>query len=373
METFKELEKKLRAAVAAQIPEDNFLAMSEAARKASPYEANLHKVSLTDNARIQSTLLEALKTAAALEFATIPPYLAALWSIKDQSDPIAGSIRSIIHEEMTHLALACNMIVGLGGTPSLTGDAAPRYPQSLPGGVHPELLVELGNLNVQTLDVFLEIERPEHIVEIEDQPAPNIPDDDKTIGDFYEAVCLAAYALDPKFELASQSTSPLVPMVVTNLTDLDAAIDLILTQGEGATGTPFETGPDDLAHYYRFKEVQLGRRLIWDPDAKILRQGNTLPRPDTYSVKAPPASGYDSSIPEYVRSLSDAFNLKYSEMLDALEKVWGAGGHPALLRSMELMFELRPIAQQMMQHDDGTGHGFIPEFQFVKQAGTRGY
>lgn len=362
MATFRELEKKLRAAVAEQIPEDSFVAMSEAARKARPFEAQPYAIPLGDQSRIKSTLLEALITAAALEFATIPPYLSALWSIKDQTDPIATSIRSIIHEEMTHLALACNMIASLGGTPILTGDRAPRYPQNLPGGVHPELLVELGNLNAQTLEIFLEIERPEHIVEIEGQPAPDIPDNDQTIGEFYEAVRLAAYVLNPDFELSAQITGPLVPIVVTSLVDLDAAIDLILTQGEGATGTPFETGPDDLAHYYRFKEVQLERRLIWDPDTKTLRLGDILARPDTYAVKSPPASGYDASIPIEIRSLSDKFNNKYSEMLHALEQIWGTGGHPALLRSMELMFELRPLAQEMMRYDDGTGHGFIPEF-----------
>ncbi len=360
MATFKELEKKLRAAVAEQIPEDSFVAMSKAVRKTQPYA-----IPLSDHSRVKSTLLEALNTAAALEFATIPPYLSALWSIKDQADPIATSIRSIIHEEMTHLALACNMIASLGGRPVFTGDGAPRYPQSLPGGVHPELLVELGNLNDQTLEVFLEIERPEHIVEIEGQPAPDIPDNDKTIGEFYEAVRLAAYALNPDFELSSQITGPLVPIVVTSLMDLDAAIGLVLTQGEGATGTPFETGPDDLAHYYRFKEVQLERRLIWDPDAKVLRLGDVFARPDIYAAKSPPPSGYDGSIPQEIRSLSEAFNKIYSEMLVALEQIWGTGGHPALLRSMELMFELRPIAQQMMRYDDGTGLGFTPEFRDV--------
>ncbi len=204
----------------------------------------------------------------------------------------------------------------------------------------------------------------EHIVDIEGQPAPDIPDNDKTIGEFYEAVRLAAYALNPDFELSSQITGPLVPIVVTSLMDLDAAVGLVLTQGEGATGTPFETGPDDLAHYYRFREVQLERRLVWDPDAEALKLGDVFARPDIYAAKSPPASGYDGSIPQEIRSLSDAFNKRYSEMLVALEQIWGAGAHSALLRSMELMFQLRPIAQQMMRYDDGTGLGFIPEFRF---------
>ncbi len=38
-------------------------------------------------------LKESLQAAIKLEFATLPPYLAALWSIKQDSDPVAMSIR----------------------------------------------------------------------------------------------------------------------------------------------------------------------------------------------------------------------------------------------------------------------------------------
>lgn len=366
MATFKDLEKKLRDAVANQLPEDQLVVMTEAMKIAKPRRGLIKRSAVPDAGMIKSALVDSLKIAAALEFSTIPPYLAALWSIKDQSHPIAGSIRSIIHEEMTHLALTSNLLTGLGSRPEFTGDAVPRFPQSLPGGVHPELTVELGQLNDKTLAVFLEIERPDEAVPIEGEDEPDVPDGDKTIGAFYEAVRLAIHVLDPKFEVGSQITGPLLPMVIADLEHADQAIELILSQGEGATGTPFETGPDDLAHYYRFKEVSLERRLKWNCATEKLMLGGDLPRPDTHSVNEPPVSGYDGSYPQIIQMLSGSFNKTYSKMLEALEDAWGDGGHSSLLRSMELMFELRPIAQKMIGYKDETGKGFIPEFRYVE-------
>ena len=68
----------------------------------------------------------ALRAAVRLEFATVPPYLTALWSIIDQAHPVAISIRAIAHEEMLHLSLLCNLLSALGERPSLTGVAVPR-------------------------------------------------------------------------------------------------------------------------------------------------------------------------------------------------------------------------------------------------------
>ena len=60
-------------------------------------------------------LKELLNSAVILEFATIPIYLQAMWSIKDNNCEVAKSIRNIFQEEMLHMAMVCNMIVGIGG------------------------------------------------------------------------------------------------------------------------------------------------------------------------------------------------------------------------------------------------------------------
>ena len=72
---------------------------------------------------------EAVQIAIKLEFATIPPYLTALWSIKDSAAPAARSILEIVLEEMLHMATMCNVLTAIGGTPRLSAPGGvPLYP-----------------------------------------------------------------------------------------------------------------------------------------------------------------------------------------------------------------------------------------------------
>jgi Mn-containing catalase len=91
-------------------------------------------------------LQQALQAAVELEMATIPPYLCAMWSVKDPGSPVFSLIRNIVLEEMSHLGLACNMLTSIGGTPAINTPAAvPKYPGGLPGGVHPGLTIQLAD------------------------------------------------------------------------------------------------------------------------------------------------------------------------------------------------------------------------------------
>ena len=93
-------------------------------------------------------LHELLNSAVILEFATIPIYLQAMWSIKDNNCEVAKSIRNIFQEEMLHMAMVCNMIVGIGGEPRIYDpENGLKFPTGLPGGVHPELFLYLEGLN----------------------------------------------------------------------------------------------------------------------------------------------------------------------------------------------------------------------------------
>lgn len=67
-------------------------------------------------------LKEYLQLAIELELSTLPPYLSALYSIDHTSMTNAKIIRffeQIVHEEMTHMALACNMLRSIGGRPRI--------------------------------------------------------------------------------------------------------------------------------------------------------------------------------------------------------------------------------------------------------------
>ena len=49
-----------------------------------------------ENQRGPEWLELALQSAVSVEFSTIPPYLSALWSIKDQMHPVASLFRHIL-------------------------------------------------------------------------------------------------------------------------------------------------------------------------------------------------------------------------------------------------------------------------------------
>src|SRR5580700_11430191 len=63
-------------------------------------------------------LRSALQNAIELEHSTIPPYLYALYSLKPGTNKeIAAIIRSVVLEEMLHMALVCNVLNAVGGSP----------------------------------------------------------------------------------------------------------------------------------------------------------------------------------------------------------------------------------------------------------------
>ena len=109
-------------------------------------------------------LQTSLEYAIELEHSTIPPYLCAWWSVKDQTNAVAQLIHGIVLEEMMHMSLSCNMLTTIGGTPAIdTPDFIPKYPGPLPHGVRPTLKsVGLVGLSLDVVEnVFTQIEYPE--------------------------------------------------------------------------------------------------------------------------------------------------------------------------------------------------------------------
>ncbi len=78
--------------------------------------------------------MQALQLAIELEHSTIPPYLTALYSIMpDANVEVAGLIRSIVVEEMLHMALVANIFIAIGGSPNIGHSKfVPQYPGPLP-------------------------------------------------------------------------------------------------------------------------------------------------------------------------------------------------------------------------------------------------
>src|SRR5262245_44855411 len=108
-------------------------------------------------------LRDALQLAIQLEIATIPPYLCAQCSIKHEPDRVEGVLHRIVSQEMSHMALAGNILTAIGGKPQLANsDFLPSYPlNALPGRIPQKLSIGLRPLTKKQLQVFMQIEYPD--------------------------------------------------------------------------------------------------------------------------------------------------------------------------------------------------------------------
>jgi hypothetical protein len=308
-------------------------------------------------------LKRSLQAALELEFATIPPYLTAYWSIKDARDPSARSIREVFVEEMLHLGICCNLLAAIGGEPVLnTADVIPRYPGPLPGGVHPGLEVALEGLNRDTLKLFMEIEYP--------QSGPvALRETFPTIGEFYDALDQAFVTLAPAITLDGQITTFWMPALQKKFETVDdarAAIALIKVQGEGSNASP-EEADGDLAHYYRFGEIYNGRKLQQHPGtATWAFDGPPVRFPDAWPVARVPAGGYtEEHVTPDVWALLDQFDSEFTAMMHLLHEAWATPSADRLDEAINAMFGLSGPALELVQKEIPGGSGtYAPCFRF---------
>jgi hypothetical protein len=315
-------------------------------------------------------LKKALQAALKLELATIPPYLCAIWSIDDSkldtSDPEIynpiTSLKSIVVEEMWHMGLVCNMLTTLGFTPELNTPAAvPTYPGPLPGGVNPTLTVSIRKLCRSQLDTFIEIEKPDF--------APFMPleavEEFATIGAFYNAIQSAfqnlpagSYKNERQIEIGEL-------FAITDFSKVQAAIGLIKSQGEGTEQSPEQeanVGDDDLAHFYRFRELLWGKRFVQNAEGHWIN-GEKIPFPAVLDMADIPAGGYKES---------HDFDVLYTQLLNSLQKMWETGDSDEFGNAYGIMTSMEEVAKVLMQtpidpNDPGKGN-FGPSFLLIDQA-----
>jgi hypothetical protein len=319
-------------------------------------------LSATTPERDLEWLKTSLQAAIELEFFTLPPYLTAMWSIKNPDDPVALAIRTVVYEEMEHMATACNLLSAVGGWPQIkTEQAIPKYPGPMPGGVKPELTVKLQGLSRAALADFMAIEEPERPLEFETVSFPRI-------GAFYAAIAEAFSRLKPTISTARQLMGPLSESLIEDVPGALEAIDKICVQGEGTSTSPFDVNPNDLAHYYLFGEVFYGNKLVHN-NGKWRFEGAPVPFPDCWPVDdAIPSGGYQvgavsPAIAAALREFDDAF----TSLVENLHSAWNGGGIAALNESIGYMFALQSLAQPLMTTTKpGTFKTYGPCFRFNK-------
>jgi hypothetical protein len=340
-------------------------------------------------------LEESLQSAVKLEFATIPLYLAALWSIKDPPvPPQQGSswpsstcfgayavLRGIAVEEMLHFALVCNMLTTIGRVPDIVG-AVPSYPAcGLPGKVRPDLLVSLAGLTKPRVhDLFMQIEYPEYPVPDDPPPPPPPPGDYATIGALYDAIASTFQTLKPTIHGNNQLTQatfdnygcigasvggPERLPALTCLSDVLAAIETIKEQGEGtSTGPDAPDYNDELAHYFKFGSVYHGALYVQGSGYS----GESIPFPEVALMQEVPKGGYPNAAPEVAQALL-GFNVAFSSVVDGLRAAWTSGDNDTLNDAIRTMFALGQLAKPLYAMTvPGTEQTYGPTFVYAPSA-----
>ena len=189
------------------------------------------------------SLRQHLQWAIAVEHATLPPYLCALYSIRDGHNPEATAIlRSVFMEEMLHMTLAANILNAIGGSPALdNADFIATYPSHLPHS-NRAFKIPLAKFSRDTIETLMQVEKPES------DNAPAEDDHYETIGQFYKAIeeglVMLAHELgqdglftgDPARQVTADCLNYQGSGRIIAVVDLGSALEALLEiveQGEG--------------------------------------------------------------------------------------------------------------------------------------------
>lgn len=325
------------------------------------------------------SLRKHLQIAMEIEMSTLPPYMCALYSIPDGSNiEVAGLIRSVLMEEMLHLTLAANLLNAVGGTPVLAKESViPHYPTGLPDGDN-SFMVSLQPFSRDAIATFMRIELP---TPHGTQP---LADGYATIGQFYEAVEAGIKKLVRKGELKfdHHPERQVTPtdyynghgniIVVNSLETAIKAIHEICDQGEGARhgiqedNHPLDSVGYDLAHYYRFMEIAVGRRFKAGDSPKSGPTGALLPVDWNCAANmiANPQSGWFAPGTP-IRAEMDACNQVWIELLRSLEAGF-QGKKQGIVKAVPFMLELKRRVIGLMNIPSGIASTTLgPSFEWV--------
>ena len=330
-----------------------------------------------DNCTIES-LKQHVQQAVELEFATIPLYMTSLYSIVDGcNSEVYSLIRSILMQEMLHMAQVANLLIALGGTPQIdSADAAPCYPSvGLPGCVLPNLTLTLERASLQHInDVFMAVEFPH-----ETDVALNRTDfTNATIGQFYMQMnnCISELTGSGVNLFSNDRTSEQVRWpwnntygtlhIVNDSVSAMNAINEIIEQGEGTSPIDPDDEGNQLAHFYRFEEILCGAFLIknethysYSGEPISFRQDGVWPMRNNPSK---------NGIPRETRAYYEtrAFHQVYRNLLGKLQETFS--GKPEKIReAVALMESLQVHAKRVMSTklDPASDETVGPVFDYV--------
>lgn len=315
-------------------------------------------LALTGVVRSREHLLHLLAEAAELEHNLLCSYLYAAFSLKTElrenllpHELIAvrrwhAAIMGVCMEEMTHLAQVANLMGAVGSRPHFDRPNLPVSPGYHPAGIQ----VALAPLDLETLDHFIYLERPE-ASDVQDAASfrptvaferraeigvlmPSAPDYE-TIGEFYDilsagldglAEAMGAEALfvgPAEHQLHAEEIGSKDLLVVSDMASARRAIHFIVVQGEGS---PSEAAESHFDAFSKIREELLQlteERPLFAPSRPVARNP-VMRRPlveGRVHVRASPAA-----------ALLDTANAVYALMLRCLAAVYDISRSEAALR-----------------------------------------
>ncbi|HYO48901.1 MAG TPA: ferritin-like protein [Chloroflexia bacterium] len=299
-----------------------------------------------------------LQDAIDLELWTLPLYICAWTSLTERDSPEGNLILSVIMQEMLHLELASNLALAFGlqpqfNQPVYSAEAGiPFHTPDTEPPINGPYTVQLGPLNENALNLFLEIELPKDLSADKGQGTKDPADTYDSIGEFYVALQSGVnqlwntyYQPDSvnlqKSDFSDYPDVPAgVPRSIQTLDDANQAIATIVDQGEGADSkggnVPTEFQPnddpdDEYSHYERFLELKTLLPEIFtytddgnpatDEQAALNQAFTKLLQDLTESFKTPNPPNQESGI------VGDSFT-QMNNIPDLATAVWQAGACP---------------------------------------------
>ncbi|MBP6748024.1 MAG: ferritin-like protein [Xanthomonadaceae bacterium] len=306
----------------------------------------------------------AVQTAIDLEFSTLPPYLYAKMTILPESNPAAlARLNTIVGQEMIHMCLACNIMNAIGGTVKIN---PPSYPGPLPGDIGGGLIIHLLPFSQAAMAQGMAIEEPSEPI---DPPILKMEAaiTAVTIGEYYHLLDQVLAALPASAWIAGNKqiddsqffAGQIFP--VNAYADAHKAITQIVSEGEGTPVSPNGNGSpltfqNELAHYYRFWEMEQNMVLVKDPNPVGYAWKGSLgiDWSQVYPAIADPESHDFSSDPPAARAAQTACNDAYTALVDALTSAF-AGASAGMGIAVRAMFDLRMASIQALNTPLGDG------------------
>jgi len=295
--------------------------------------------------RDMAWLMEALQSAIALEHATLPLYLSAMFSLQVQGYTVYNLIRGVSMEEMVHMAIACNIVAALGGTPQIA-KLSPQFPSNgLPGGAEPDLHVVLAKVSKKQIRNFMRLEVPAFLLDpkYKTETYPTIAKLYAAIRGAIESNADAIRAAMKKGGASNQVGDDIGFTTITYtegqdpLPQLYDALDEIVLQGEGSPSRTLHADQfeGEESHYAKYAEIYYGRRysrpqghvVLTSETEKQFFEGYPIQPPEVENMLMVPSDGYEAALKAdpngaTVEAAMTVFDQAYTAIMSDLEAMW---------------------------------------------------